>query len=84
MQDGGGVRGKDAGIAHVTMTGDGCITEESHHFTEKFLRVGGIVTEIAIGEVISGIIREYPTKTLKENGVHGRERNIGKSIMPGE
>jgi hypothetical protein len=81
---GGGVHGKAAGIAHVTMTEVGVIIAVYHLFTEIFLRAGEMITGIICGEDIGGNINEYPIKTFNAIGTVGKETGIGKGKTHGE
>jgi hypothetical protein len=49
-EDGGGVHGKAAGTARVTMIEAGLITEACRLFTEMFIPVGEMITEITGGK----------------------------------
>jgi len=81
--DGGGVHGKAAGTAPVTMTEVGLITEVCPLFTEMFLPDGEMITELISGEDISGNINGYLKENCKAIGVNGKETSIGKGKTPG-
>jgi len=81
--DGGGVRGKGVGTDPVIMTEAGLIIEEYHLFTEIFLPVGEMITELISGEVISGNIKEYLKEKCNVIGVDGKETSTGKGKTPG-
>lgn len=76
---GGGVRGEDAGIAHATTTQVGSTLGASHLSMDGYPQVGGIITEIIVGEDINGITIESLTTSLKGIGVVGKRAGIGKS-----
>ena len=84
LRAGGGVPGRDVGIAPVTMTGDGFITGESHLFTDTFLPVGETITEIVNGKAIGGNIREFRIGNFKETGAHGNVTGTGRNVSTGE
>jgi hypothetical protein len=83
MAAGGGVHGKDAGIALITMTEGGVITEEHRLSTETFLPVGEIITEIINGTDIRGNISGYSIGTFSAIGKAGKKTGTGKNIIPG-
>ena len=83
MAAGGGVPGKDAGIALITMTEGGVITEEHRLSTETFLRVGEIITEIINGTGVRGNISGYSIGTFSAIGKAGKETGTGKNRIPG-
>jgi hypothetical protein len=80
---GGGVPGKDAGIAPVTMTEAGLITEGYHLFTEMFLPAGEMITEITAGKGNRGSISVYLIRIFNAIGVDGKKTDIGKGKIPG-
>ena len=75
---GGGVHGKDAGIAHETITQVGSTIKESRPFIEVFHQVGEMITGIIVGEGISGTTSEYLTSKFNKTGGAGRRANIGR------
>jgi hypothetical protein len=86
---GGGVPGKAAGTAHITMTEGGVITEAYRLFTGIFLRVGEIITEIINGKGISGNISGCLTrisnaigKAGKKTGIGNRKHGVCKDCLP--
>ena len=77
MAAGGGVLGKAAGTAPITMTEVGLITEVNHLSTEIFLPVGEIITEIINGKDILGNISGYRIRISNAIGKAGRKIGIG-------
>ena len=80
---GGGVPGKDAGTAHITMTEVGLITSVNHFFTEISIRVGEMITGIICGEDIVGTISGYLMAKCSIIGRVGKETGIGKNKTTG-
>ena len=80
---GGGVPGKAAGTAHITMTEVGLITGEFHFFTEISVRAGGMITGIIGGKDISGTISGYLIANCNGIGRVGKKTGIGKSKTTG-
>ena len=80
---GGGVHGKAAGTAPVTMTEAGRITEACHLFIEIFPPVGEIITEIVSGKGKHGNINAYINRIFNAIGVAGNKTGIGKGKTPG-
>jgi len=74
---GGGVPGKDGGIAHSTTTQGGVIIKAYHLFMGEYPPAGGMTTGIVVGEGISGTTNGYNTKKLNETGVTGKKISIG-------
>jgi hypothetical protein len=74
---GGGVRGMDVGTDPITMTEVGVITGESQVFTEIFIRVGEMISDITGGEDNRGIISGYLNGILIAIGVPGKETGTG-------
>ena len=74
---GGGVLGKVAGTAHITTTEVGLIIEVCHLFTEIFLQVGEIITEITNGKDIRGNISGYRIRNFNAIGKAGKKTGIG-------
>jgi len=71
---GGGVPGKAAGTAHITMTEVGFTTNIYHLFTDMLFPVGEIITGIT-----GGI--GYITRKLHAIGGHGKETGTGNVCM---
>jgi len=80
---GGGVPGKGAGTARVTMTGVGGTIIAHPFFTEMFLPAGEKTTGTAAGEVTSGIIALFRIAMPKKTGGAGKETGIGKKKITG-
>jgi hypothetical protein len=80
---GGGVRGKAAGIAHGTITQVGPTIEAFHHFIQVYRRVGGMTTELVVGEDINGITSEYHNNNFNGTGVTGKRTGIGRRSKRG-
>ena len=76
---GGGVRGKDAGIAHGTITQVGSTIKAFHLFIDGYPQAGGMTTGIIVGEGISGTTNEYLTNKFNETGRAGKRTGIGRS-----
>jgi len=74
---GGGVPGKDGGIAHSTTTRGGVIIKAYQLFMEGYPPGGGMTTGIVVGEGISGTTNGYITKKLNETGGTGKKISIG-------
>jgi hypothetical protein len=80
---GGGVHGKAAGTAPITMTEAGVITEACRLFTDKFLTAGEMILEITNGKGINGNINGYRIRNSSATGAVGKETDIGKDRIPG-
>ena len=80
---GGGVHGKGAGTAPITMTEAGLITKEYRHFIEISPPAGETITEIIVGKGNHGNISGYLIRNFNVIGVAGKETNIGKGKIPG-
>jgi hypothetical protein len=80
---GGGVRGRDTGIDHVTMTQLGSTIKWSHPFMPGYLQVGGMTTGIIPGEDIDGTTSEYLINSFNGTGAIGKRAGIGRSNKPG-
>jgi len=65
---GGGVRGKDAGIAHGTIAQVGDTIMVFHLFIEEYIQDGEMTTERIVGMAESGIINEYLTRSFERCG----------------
>jgi hypothetical protein len=61
---GGGVCGKDAGIAHGTIAQVGATIMPFHPFTEEYLQDGEMNIENTVGMAKNGIINEYHTRNF--------------------
>jgi len=80
---GGGVRGKDDGIAHITTTQVGAIIKALHLFIPGYHRAGGMTTGNIVGEDINGIISEYLSNKFSGTGRDGKIASIGRSKITG-
>jgi hypothetical protein len=80
---GGGVRGKDVGIAHDTTTQVGPTIETFHLFIEGYHQVGGTTIGSIVGEGINGTTNEYPTNKSNGTGATGKRADIGRSKILG-
>jgi hypothetical protein len=80
---GGGVRGKDAGIAHSVMIPVGPTIKGPHPFMEEYRQGGGIITGIINGQDIHGTISEYPMSKSNITGATGSRADIGRSKITG-
>jgi hypothetical protein len=84
MVAGGGVRGKDDGTAHVTITQGGPTIEAFQLSIEKYPQTGGMTTEITSGEDINGITSKYLINRFSKTGGAGKETGTGRINRPGE
>src|SRR4030042_6005678 len=75
---GGGVRGKDVGIAHVIITGAGVIITMFQVFILIWTQVGEDTTETVIGTDIGGTINGFLTNDFNRTGAVGKRTDIGK------
>jgi hypothetical protein len=80
---GGGVHGKGAGTAHITMTEVGLITSVFLFFIEMFPGIGETITGIICGEDIVGTISGYLMEKCSIIGRVGKETSIGKNKTTG-
>src|SRR5208337_4216931 len=80
---GGGVRGKDVGIAHGTTTQVGPTIKGSHLFMQEYRQAGGMTTGTIVGEGISGTTNEYLSNKFNGTGGAGKRADIGRSNKPG-
>jgi hypothetical protein len=80
---GGGVRGKDDGIAHITTTQVGAIIKAFHLFIPEYRRVGEMTIGNTVGEDINGIISECLSSKLCGTGRDGKIAGIGRSKITG-
>jgi len=74
---GGGVRGKDVGIAHGTTTQVGITIEEFPSFIHEYTHAGEMTTGIVVGKGIGGTTNKYITEKLNETGITGKKISIG-------
>jgi len=80
---GGGVSGKDVGIARGTIVQVGATIETFHLFIEEYPQAGGMTTGISVGEGISGTTSEYLINKFSGTGRDGKITGIGRSNKPG-
>jgi hypothetical protein len=80
---GGGVRGKDAGIARITTTQVGATIGEFHLFIVKYHHTGEMITGIIVGEDSNGTTSEYLSNKFNGTGRAGKRISIGRSKTPG-
>jgi len=80
---GGGVRGKDGGIARGTMIQVGPAIEVFLLFIEGFHPIGGITIGSVAGKGMNGITNEYPTNKSNGTGATGKRADIGRSKIIG-
>ena len=80
---GGGVSGKDVGIAHKTTTQVGATIKVFHLFMQGYPHAGGMTTRIIAGEGINGTTNGYLTKRFSKTGRAGKRTNIGRNNKPG-
>jgi hypothetical protein len=83
MVVGGGVRGKDAGTARITMIQVGATIEGVHLFTEVYPQVGGMTTWKIVGKGIRGTNKEFPTSKFNKTGGTGKGIIIGRNKIIG-
>jgi hypothetical protein len=80
---GGGVRGKENGIARITMIQVGATIKGVHLFIGVYPQVGGMTTGRIVGKGIHGINKEYPTSKCNRTGGHGKKLSIGRNKIDG-
>jgi hypothetical protein len=80
---GGGVRGKDVGIAHGTTIQAGPTINAFPLFMQGYPQAGGMTTGIIVGVDISGTTNEYLTNKFNGTGGAGKRTGIGRSNKPG-
>ena len=77
---GGGVRGKDAGIAHRTIVQVGAIIMVFHPFMEEYHQDGEMTIETIVGMVDHGTTNGYPMRNfnrfIKGMFVSNLDRNL--------
>jgi hypothetical protein len=81
--DGGGVRGRVVGIAHITMTADGFITAMFQVFILMSTQVGEDIIDTMIGTATGGTMRGFLTNDCNKTGRNGIMTDIGKGKRPG-
>ncbi|MBF0557466.1 MAG: hypothetical protein HQL08_01655 [Nitrospirae bacterium] len=77
--DGGGVRGKAAGIARVTTTQVGPTFQGSRLFMPEYTLAGGMTTGTIAGKGSSGTTNEYLNNGFNRTGWAGKRINIGRN-----
>jgi hypothetical protein len=75
---GGGVRGKDVGIAHGIITGAGVIITMFQVFILMLIQVGEDTTETIIGTDTGGTMNGFLTNDVDRTGRAGIIIDIGK------
>jgi hypothetical protein len=83
MVAGGGVHGKDVGIARITTTQAGDTIKVFHLFMQAYLQAGGMTTENIVGEGINGITNGYLSNKFNGTGRDGKTVSIGRSKILG-
>jgi hypothetical protein len=73
---GGGVRGKDAGIAHGTIAQVGATIMVFHLFMEEYLRGGEMTIETIVGMVEHGTTNDYLTQNFRRSIKELFKRNL--------
>ena len=76
---GGGVRGRDDGIAHGTTIQVGLTIIESLFFMQIYPQAGGMTTGIIVGKGINGTINECLSNKFNGTGAAGKRVDIGKN-----
>ncbi len=79
----GGVRGRVAGIVHVTMTGDGLIMTACPVFILMSTLAGEDTTETTAGMTTGGTTSEFLTIDFKRIGRAGMINDTGEGKEPG-
>jgi hypothetical protein len=80
----GGVSGKDAGTAHIIMTGTGATTMMFQVSIFTSIDIGEITTETTIGTDTSGTINGFLMNNFTGTGRTGKETGLGEDKKPGE
>lgn len=80
---GGGVSGKDIGIAHKTTILVGVTIKAFHLFIHGYPHTGGMTTRIIAGKGINGTTNGYLTKRFSKTGRAGKRTSIGRRNKPG-
>jgi hypothetical protein len=83
MVAGGGVRGKDDGIARITTIQVGATIEGFHLFTVEYHQAGEMITGIIVGGGNNGTTSEYLSDKSNRTGRAGKRISIGRSKIPG-
>ena len=83
MVAGGGVHGKDAGIARITTIQVGATIKAFHLFTAEYHRAGGMTIGIIVEEDSNGTTSEYHNSKFNGTGSAGKRISIGRSKIPG-
>ena len=78
MVAGGGVRGRDIGIARGAMVQVGPTIEACPPFIEKYLQAGGMTIGGINGKGINGTTNSYLTSKFSGTGRVGKRAGIGK------
>jgi hypothetical protein len=81
---GGGVRGKDAGIAHRTIVQVGAIIMVFHPFMEEYHQDGEMTIETIVGMVDHGTTNGYPMRNFNRFIKGMFVRNIDVEDLKGE
>jgi len=76
---GGGVRGKDVGIARGIIIQVGTTIETFHLFIRGYLKAGEMNIGSIVGKDINGTISEYLTNMFNGTGGTGKIIGIGRS-----
>jgi hypothetical protein len=77
---GGGVRGKDAGIAHGTIAQVGATMMVFHLFMEEYLQDGEMNIGSIVGKAENGIINEYLTRNFNRCGKGRFVSNLDRNL----
>jgi hypothetical protein len=80
---GGGVRGKDAGIDHATITQAGATIATFHLFIEGSPEAGEMTLGNIVGKAINGTTSAYNINRSSGTGGTGKRISIGKNNRPG-
>ena len=80
---GGGVYGRAAGIAHITMTEAGVIISVFQVFILMWTLDGEGTTETMIGKGTDGTMNEFLTNDFNKTGRVGKIVDIGKGMELG-
>jgi hypothetical protein len=80
---GGGVHGKDDGIARGTIVQVGATIETYPLSTEGYRQVGGMTIGSIVGKDINGTTNEYLTSNFNGTGATGKRADIGRSKILG-
>jgi hypothetical protein len=80
---GGGVHGKDNGIARGAMMPVGATIEVVHLFIEAYPPIGGTITGRIVGAGVNGSNKEFPTIKFNKTGEHGKKISTGRNKIIG-